>query len=59
MLKTGRKNCSCDTDSICEQLIPADSFYRKFREIIRPLISGGQFQAMYRVDNGIRWKFPH
>jgi len=59
MLKIGDKNSSCDTDSICEQLIPADSFYRKFREVVRPLISDEQFQAMYCIDNRIRWKFPH
>lgn len=46
------ESSSCNTDNICEQLIPADSFYRKFREIIRPLISDEHFKTMYCPDNG-------
>jgi len=41
-----------DTDSVCEQLIPEDSFYRKFREIVVPLIDDSMFESMYCLDNG-------
>lgn len=41
-----------DTSFICEQLIPADSFYRKFREIVWPLIDDEMFTTMYCLDNG-------
>jgi transposase len=41
-----------DADYICEQLIPQDSFYRKFREIVAPLIKDKQFESMYSKDNG-------
>src|SRR3990170_2494748 len=41
-----------DADYICEQLIPPDSFYRKFREVVWPLIKDENFREMYCVDNG-------
>lgn len=41
-----------DADYICEQLIPPDSFYRKFREVVRPLIKDDHFKEMYCNDNG-------
>ncbi len=41
-----------DADYVCEQLIPQDSFYRKFREIVEPLIEDEQFETMYCEDNG-------
>jgi transposase len=41
-----------DADYICEQLIPKDSYYRKFREIVAPLIKDKQFESMYCTDNG-------
>ncbi|MDF1527348.1 MAG: hypothetical protein P1S59_14010 [bacterium] len=41
-----------DTDSVCEELIPEDSFYRKFREIITPIIDNSMFESMYCGDNG-------
>jgi len=41
-----------DADQICESLIPPDNFYRKFREVVTPLIQDDQFAAMYCVDNG-------
>jgi transposase len=41
-----------DADYICEQLIPQDSFYRKFREIVWPLIKDEDFESMYCKDNG-------
>lgn len=41
-----------DTDYFCSQLIPEDSFYRKFREIVSPLIKDEHFETMYTLDNG-------
>jgi len=41
-----------DADYVCEQLIPSDSFYRKFREIVEPLIEDEHFETMYCWDNG-------
>ena len=41
-----------DADQVCEQLIPPDSFYRQFREVVAPLIQDEQFAAMYCPDNG-------
>ena len=41
-----------DADYVCEQLIPSDSFYRKFREIVEPLIEDEHFETMYCEDNG-------
>lgn len=47
-----RQGSFYDTDYLCEGLIPADSFYRKFRELVWPLIQDEQFEAMYCGDNG-------
>lgn len=41
-----------DTTFICEELIPETSFYRKFREIVWPLIDDEIFTSMYCLDNG-------
>lgn len=41
-----------DVDALCERLIPKDSFYRKFRENIWPLMDDEQFESMYCRDNG-------
>lgn len=41
-----------DADYICEQLIPPDSFYRKFRDVVWPLIKDEHFKEMYCNDNG-------
>jgi transposase len=41
-----------DADALCERLIPRDSFYRKFRENVRPLIHDEDFETMYCRDNG-------
>jgi transposase len=41
-----------DADYVCEELIPSDSFYRKFREIVEPLIEDEHFETMYCEDNG-------
>jgi len=47
-----RQRSFYDADSVCEQLIPEDSFYRKFREIVSPLIADSMFGSMYCLDNG-------
>lgn len=41
-----------DADYICEQLIPPDSFYRMFRDVVCPLIKDENFKEMYCNDNG-------
>jgi len=41
-----------DADYVCERLVPEDSFYRKFREEVAPLISDESFGKMYCRDNG-------
>jgi len=41
-----------DATYICEKLIPKDSFYRKFREIVWPIVDDDQFATMYCMDNG-------
>jgi transposase len=41
-----------DATYICEKLIPGDSFYRKFREIVWPIIKDDEFAPMYCKDNG-------
>jgi transposase len=41
-----------DPEYVCEQLIPADSFYRQFRQRVRPLIKDEMFAEMYSLDNG-------
>jgi hypothetical protein len=55
MLRTRERQGSFyDADFICEQLVPEDSFYRKFREVVAPLISDRDFEGIYCTDNGIR-----
>lgn len=41
-----------DADYICDRLVPQDSFYRKFRECVSPLIRDEHFKDMYSHDNG-------
>jgi transposase len=41
-----------DATYFCEKLIPQDSFYRKFRELVWPIIEDDQFKSMYCPDNG-------
>ena len=41
-----------DAGFICEDLIPRDSFYRKFRNIVWTLIDDEMFSSMYCLDNG-------
>ena len=47
-----RQGSFYDPEFICEQLIPADSFYRRFREKVNPLITDRMFESMYCLDNG-------
>jgi len=49
---TRRQASFFDTDSLCERLIPEDSFYRRFRQIVYPLIKDEDFRQMYCGDNG-------
>lgn len=41
-----------DANYLCDRLIPSDSFYRKFRDIVWPLIRDEQFEEMYCKNNG-------
>jgi transposase len=41
-----------DTDQLAESLLPSDSFYRKFRELVWPLIQDQDFASLYCLDNG-------
>lgn len=53
MLKSPEKqNSFYDAEYICEQLIPQNSFYRKFKTIVDPLIKDSDFSSMYCLDNG-------
>jgi len=53
MLKSmGNQGSFYDVDYVCEQLIPKDSFYRKFREIVTPLIQEAGLDEMYCQTNG-------
>ncbi len=53
MLKNPQRQASFyDAEYICEELIPADSYYRKFKEIVSPLMDELNFETMYCRDNG-------
>ncbi len=53
MLKsTGNQGSFYDADYVCEQLIPKDSFYRKFRVMVSPLVQDAGLDEMYCQDNG-------
>ena len=41
-----------DVDYLCESLIPPDSFYKKFREVVAPLIKDEDFEGMYCMETG-------
>jgi len=40
---SSRQGSFYDPEYVCEQLIPPDSFYRKFREMVSPLITDRRF----------------
>jgi transposase len=50
--KSNKQSSFIDADYICERLVPQDSFYRKFKELVTPLIKDEDFDGMYCVDNG-------
>ncbi len=53
MLKNPERQASFyDASYICEELIPPDSYYRKFKEIVSPLMDELNFETMYCQDNG-------
>src|SRR3989338_184505 len=53
MLKNPERQASFyDAEYICEELIPADSYYRKFKKIVSPLMDELDFETMYCQDNG-------
>jgi len=41
-----------DVEFLCESLIPPESYYRKFREVVWPLLKDEDFAALYCADNG-------
>jgi transposase len=41
-----------DTDAICAPLLPPDSFHRRFRDLVWPLIKDEQFEPLYCQANG-------
>lgn len=41
-----------DSDYLCGDLIPENSFFRRFREVVSPLITDEQFSSMYCHNNG-------
>lgn len=41
-----------DVEFLCESLIPPESYYRKFREVVWPLLKDEDFSSMYCEDNG-------
>lgn len=47
-----RQGSFFDASYICEELIPSDSYYRKFKEIVSPLMDELNFETMYCQDNG-------
>lgn len=47
--KSTKQSSFLDTNYICERLVPQDSFYRKFRELVTPLI------RVFKVSEG--WSF--
>jgi len=53
MLKKSEKQSSfIDTDYLCDRLVPQENFYRKFKELVAPLIKDEHFEDMYCPDNG-------
>lgn len=43
--KSDSQRTFMDTDYICERLVPQDSFYRKFKELVTPLIKDEDFRC--------------
>ena len=47
-----RQGSFYDVEFLCDSLIPPDSYYRKFREVVWPLLKDEDFAALYCQDNG-------
>jgi len=41
-----------DVDYLCATLIPPESYYRQFRQLVWPLLKDEDFAALYCQDNG-------
>ena len=53
MIRSGNRQSSfMDADYICDRLVPQDNFYRKFKEIVAPIIKDEDFVSMYCDSNG-------
>lgn len=53
MLKNSERQASFyDAQYICDELIQPDSYYRKFKEVVSPLMDELDIEAMYCQDNG-------
>lgn len=53
MLKNPERQASFyDAEYICEELIPTNSYYRKFKKMVSPLMDELDFETMYCQDNG-------
>ena len=50
--KSSTQSSFMDADYLCERLVPQDSFYRRFKELVTPLIKDEYFEDMYCKDNG-------
>jgi transposase len=50
--KDERQSSFTDADYLCDALIPQNSFYRKFKELVTPLIKDEHFEDLYCKDNG-------
>jgi transposase len=56
--KSNKQSSFMDADYICDRLVPQDDFYRKFKEIVTPLLKDEDFEDMYCQDNGRPAKPP-
>lgn len=52
MLKKSLQASFLDSDYYCESLIPKNSFFRRFRALIGPLITDEMFKDLYCGNNG-------
>ena len=46
-MRSSTQSSFLDADYLCDQLIPQDSFYRKFRDHVWPIIKDKHFESMY------------
>jgi transposase len=52
MIKNNGQSSFLDSDYYCNQLIPKNSFFRRFRETVGPLITDEMFKDLYCGNNG-------